>query len=72
VTALNDGVVDFSPAKLLTNTTPADVAAMLYKRFEPDPLPTSAGVVLVSSFAGEKSTTPSLSAVTSTSPTIMR
>ena len=27
VTALNDGVVDFSPAKLLTNTTPADVGS---------------------------------------------
>ena len=47
VTALNDGVVDFSPVKLLTNTTPADVAAMLYKRFEPDPLPTSVNAYLV-------------------------
>ncbi|PNP99435.1 MBL fold metallo-hydrolase [Sphingobium sp. SA916] len=47
ITALNDGVVDFPPAKLLTNTTAGEVAAMLRKRFEPDAVPTSVNAFLI-------------------------
>jgi len=47
VTALFDGVLDFSPKELLTNTTPAQVGELLHRSFEGDKVLTSVNAYLI-------------------------
>jgi glyoxylase-like metal-dependent hydrolase (beta-lactamase superfamily II) len=47
VTALFDGVLDFSPKELLTNTTHAQVGELLHRSFEEDKVPTSVNAYLI-------------------------
>ncbi len=47
VTALLDGVINLEPHKLLTNTKPKDVSALLAKSFQGDTVPTSVNAYLV-------------------------
>jgi glyoxylase-like metal-dependent hydrolase (beta-lactamase superfamily II) len=47
VTALFDGAFGLQPAKLLTNTTPAQVNKLLARSFEKEPVPTSVNAFLV-------------------------
>ena len=52
ITALSDGTVDLKPKELLTNTTQAQVGALLDRSFEGDAVPTSVNAYLVNT--GEK------------------
>ena len=47
VTALFDGAIDLEPTKILTNTTSAQVNALLARSFEKEPLSTSVNAYLV-------------------------
>lgn len=47
VTALFDGVLDFNPKELLTNTTQAQVGELLHRSFEGDNIPTSVNAYLI-------------------------
>ena len=47
VTALFDGVLDFSPKELLTHTTRAQVGELLHRSFEGDEVPTSVNAYLI-------------------------
>ena len=47
VTALFDGALPLQPSKLLTDTTPAQVASALTRSFEKEPLPTSVNAFLI-------------------------
>jgi len=52
ITALSDGTFDLKPGELLTNTTQAQVSALLDRSFEGDAVPTSVNAYLVNT--GEK------------------
>ncbi|HEY0821938.1 MAG TPA: MBL fold metallo-hydrolase [Rhizobacter sp.] len=52
VTALLDGAIDLHPGKLLTNTRPKDVSALLAKSFLGETVPTSVNAYLINT--GEK------------------
>ncbi|MBC7955748.1 MAG: MBL fold metallo-hydrolase [Cytophagales bacterium] len=47
VTALLDGILPLEPHKLLTNTTPAEVSALLKRSFHGDAVPTSVNAYLI-------------------------
>lgn len=47
VTALLDGVLPLEPKKLLTNTTPAEVSALLKRSFQGEVVPTSVNAYLI-------------------------
>ena len=47
VTALFDGAIDLEPAKLLTNTTPAQVNKLLARSYEKPQVPTSVNAFLI-------------------------
>lgn len=47
ITALSDGTVDLKPKDLLTNTTQAQVGALLDRSFEGDAVPTSVNAYLI-------------------------
>ena len=47
VTALLDGILPLEPNKLLTNTTPAEVSALLKRSFHGDVVPTSVNAYLI-------------------------
>ncbi len=47
VTALLDGILPLEPNKLLTNTTPAEVSALLKRSFQSDVVPTSVNAYLI-------------------------